>query len=443
MTASSSCKLIDYHTYRKNKRLVAYRRRQCAGQPSTRGKRAKNTPRQLFRADTNKDFDRQLQAYENSARCKCLKIYKNLSLNKLPGGLEQMLARRILPTLQRIGFETLISKMLFEIAPSAWKLMGRADRKIIPFQPLIDREIEVVRQEIKSKFDNRGGHFSPFTAEWFGFIPGSIKHGKFPEQLSKMLDEITTPWIILPRAFRFMEKEQCRYLPVYAKILDAEDHEFCLQLFSRITIEFIANFSFKYADRRHPREPLSKLLFYGYAALFWKTLRCPPVNLENSAAFNHFFTWISRFARQNDLLGKAENSLVDQMIKMKTHAFPAINTKSYRNGQQPDSSRFLVTLRHGALGTAATLRHFGIDQFLKTRRTGNRFTCLSFQKELLGLLYQIRTHYHSESSRTRENIKHFINWMKAACDGAPPDFNRTQQQFVDRLLHQMQKFVHT
>ncbi|MGD8613915.1 MAG: hypothetical protein PVI93_23065, partial [Desulfobacterales bacterium] len=90
-----------------------------------------------------------------------------------------------------------------------------------------------------------------------------------------------------------------------------------------------------------------------------------------------------------------------------------------------------------------TLRHFGIDQFLKSRRTGKRFTCLTFQKELLCLLYQIRTHYHSESKCTRANIRHFINRMKTACDIVQPDFNRSQQQFVTRLFNQMQKFVNS
>lgn len=441
MTASSSCKLIDYHTYRKNKRLVTYPRRYCAGQTGPLRKQEKNTPRQLHRAGTNRDFDRRLQAYENSARCRCFNIYKDLYLEKLPGGLEQMLVRRILPTLQRIGFETLISRMLFEIAPSAWNLMAPANNGILLFQPLIEREIEAVRQEFKSRFDDNNDFFPQSAHASPALIPGSINERPLPEHLFKLLDQIATSWIILPRAFRFLEKEHCRYLPEYVKILKAEDPEYCLKLFGRITIEFIANFSFKFADRRHPRKQLSKLLFYGYAALFWKTFRCPPVNCENSAVFDHFFTWISRFVRQNKFLGKAEHSLVDQMSQMKADAFPAINTKSYRNSQQTDSSCFLVTLRHGTLGTMATLRHFGIDQFLKTRRNGNRFTCLSFQKELLCLLYQIRTNYHSESDRTRENIKHFINWMKAACDSPPPDFNRTQQQFVDRLLNQMQKFV--
>ena len=441
MIASESGKLIDYHAYCQNNRLTAYNRRRCAGQPGPLGKKAKNAPRQLHRADIGSDCDHELQTYENSARCKCFGIYKNLSLGKLPGGLEETLARRILPTLQQIGFETSIAKMLFEIASSAWKLMRPANNGIIPFQPLIDREIEVVRQEFKSKIDHKNDFFPRSAHAATAVIPGSINESPLPQHLFQLLDQISTPWIILPRAFRLMEKEHCRYLPVYIKILDTEESESCLKLFSRITVEFMANFSFKFADRHHPKDQLSKLLFYGYAALFWKTLRCPPKNLESSAVFDDFFTWLSRFAHQKDLLGKAEHALVDQMIRMKKAAFPAINTKSYRNSRQPDSSRFLVTLRHGTLGKEAALRHFGIDPFFKTRRSGNRFTCLSFQKELLCLLYQIRIHYHLESKRTQENIKDFIKWMKAACEDAPPDFNRTQQQFVDRLLNHMQQFV--
>lgn len=443
MAAREFCKLIDYQNWRSNKRVTAYRRRIRADQLRPQGKKAKNTAPRLPPAYSGTDFDYQLQVYENSARCKYFKIYKNLSLDKLPGGLKQMLERQILPSLQRIGCETFISKMLFEIASSAWKLMGRADKTIIPFQPLIFQEIEAVRKGLKSKFDHSSDSFSPSVANRPGLIPGSIQHSRFPEHLFDTLDQIPTPWIILPRAFRFLEKDQCRYLPLYIKILDTEDHQLCLTLFRRTTIEFIANFAFKFADRRYRKDQISKLLFYGYAALFWKTLRWPPQNLENTAVFDHFFTWISRFAHQNEWLGKAEHSLFDQMIKMKTYAFPAINTKSYRKSQQPDSSRFLVTLRHGSLGAVATLRYFGIDQFLKTRRSGNRFTCLFFQKELLCLLFQIRRHYHAESKRTRANIKHFINQMKAACDIVQPDFNRTQQQFVTRLFNQMQKFVNS
>ena len=46
-----------------------------------------------------------------------------------------------------------------------------------------------------------------------------------------LLDDISTPWIILPRAFRFLKKSQCHYLPVYLKTIDRENRELCLKLF--------------------------------------------------------------------------------------------------------------------------------------------------------------------------------------------------------------------
>jgi hypothetical protein len=443
MTASSPSNIIDYRSYRRNKRSALCLSIQSPAEPSFQQIQMLNESCCIHKADAVADFNGQLRALENSARHQFIKIYKTLSPAPLPGWLAQLLAERILPTLRRIGFEPAISKMLFEMGSSAWQSLAPANHKIIPFQPQIDCEIEAIRQGFKLKRDGNSNSFPPSTAKSAAFMSGSLQENKFPENLFNTLTEIATPWIILPRAFRFLEIDQCRYLPVYVKTMDTETQESCLNVFSRITIEFLGNFSLKFADQRYPANLIAQLIFYGYAALFWKTLRCPPKNLENSAVFDHFFIWLKRFVRQNNILSQAENSLMAQMVKMRTRAFPALKTHSYRNGQHPDSSRFLVTLRHGSPGIAATLRYFGIDQFLKTRRTGTRFTCLSFQKELHCLLYKIRTKYHSEAKPTQENIQHFINWIKAACDNEQPDFDRTQKQFVDRLLNHMQKFVNS
>ena len=441
MTPSSSCKLIDFNTYRQYHGLTPDRSALPTDHLLLEKKRKLNKLCQFPNAGAGMDFDGHLQALENSARRKCLRICNILSLRRLPLGLARLLAQRILPTLNCIGFDRTISTILFQIAPSAWNLMGSVDESIIHFQPRIEREIESVREGVKLKTDHNIDSLLSSLPATPGVIPGSLKEGIFPEQLFDLLDNVATPWIILPRAYRFIEKDHCQYLPVYLKILNSEKRESCLKLFSRITVEFMGNFSLKFADKRYPAHQIAKLLFYGYAALFWKTLRCPPVNMENSLAFDHFFIWLERFANKNDFLGQQEKSLIDQMIRMKKWVFPTLNTQSYRNRQKPDSARFLVTLRHGHTGIAATLRYFGIDQFLKSRRTGKRFTCLSFQKALHCLLYQIRTHFNSESKPTQENIKHFISWIKLACDSEQPDFNRTQKQFVDRLLNHMQKFV--
>ena len=441
MTPSSSCKLIDFETYRQHNCFTPYRTARSATYQPSEKKQKLNQRCQPPCADEAMDFEGQLQAFEDGARRSFLEMYKHLPIKQLSAGLAEMLSQRILPTLDRIGFDRTISKVFFHVAPSAWKRMGPIDESIIRFQPPIDREVEAVREGFKLTYDHPGDGFSPPPAASPGIILGSVRDGIFPEHLFEMLQDIATPWIILPRAYRFLEKDHCRYLPVYLKILNADKRKCCLKVFSRISVEFIGNFSFKFAEKRYPVHQLSKLFFYGYATLFWKTLRCPPVNMEYNLTFDHFFIWLKRFAGKNESLGNEEKSLIDQMAKMKARAFPTLHTQSFRNRQQSDSERFLVTLRHGHPGIVATLGYFGIDQFLKTRRTGKRFTCLSFQKDLHCLLYMIRTHYHAESKRTRENIKHFINCLRVASDSQPPDFNRTQQQFVDRLLNHLQKFV--
>jgi hypothetical protein len=443
MTPSSCCKLIDFNAYRQHHRLTPYCNAQSSVHRLSEKNQKLNQACQLHHTNGGLDFEDQLQAFEDNARQACLKIYDQLAIKRLHPGLAEMLSQRILPTLDRIGFDRRISKVFFQIVPSAWNIMGPIDESIKSFQPLIDREVEMVRQGFKRKYNPIKDGFSPPSAAPPGTIPGSVKEGNFPEHLFEMLEDIAIPWIILPRAYRFLKKDHCCYLPAYLKILNTDKREICLNLFSRITIEFMGNFSCKFADRRHPRDQILKLLFYGYAALFWKTLRCPPVDMENNLTFDHFFIWLKRLATKNDSLGNQEKLMFNQMTMMKTRAFPPLNAQSFRNCQQPDSARFLVTLRHGHPGIAATLRFFGIDQFLKTRRTGRRFLCLSFQKELHRLLYKIRTNYHSESKPTRENVKHFINGVKVASNSQPPDFNRTQQQFVDRLIAYMQRFVQT
>ena len=156
------------------------------------------------------------------------------------------------------------------------------------------------------------------TGELPQIISGTIKDNASPESLFDLLHEITTPWIILPRAYRFLKKRECCYLPVYLKTIDRETDESCLKLFSRIAVEFMGNYTLKFADRCHPLDQLTKLLFYGYSALFWKTLRCPPENLENSAAFDNFFRWMCRLIGKSDFLGPEETTSLNRMIKMKS-----------------------------------------------------------------------------------------------------------------------------
>ena len=384
------------------------------------------------------EFEDQLLAFEKIARDQYSKILESLTFKKLPRCLDQMLEQSLLPILHRIGFDEPISKIFFKIAPSSWKLMGPFNEKIIAFHPVINQQIKEVRLGLESKASKNSDMPPRPTGALPQIISGTLKEDASPENLFDLLDDISTPWIILPRAFRFLKKSQCHYLPVYLKTIDRETRESCLKLFGRIAVEFLGNFSLKFADRHHPPESLTKLLFYGYSALFWKTLRCPPENLENSAAFDNFFRWICRLVRRSDFLGKEESIAIKRMIMMKTVAFPARNLDHPQIRGKPDISRFIVTLRHGGIGMVTILRYLGIDQFLKARLIGDRFACPSVQKEVNSLLHIIRTKYHLESRQTKAYIKQFIGCLRSAYAFMPPEFNQIQKNFLNRKFNNLQ-----
>jgi hypothetical protein len=349
-----------------------------------------------------------------------------------------MMDRSLLPPLHRIGFDEPISKVLFKVAPNSWRLMGPLNKKILAFHPVITQQVEEVRRGIELKAYKKSEVFTGAASVMPQKISGAIEENSSPENLFGLLDEIATPWIILPRAFRFLKRNQCRYLLAYLKTIDRETQETSLKMFSRITTEFMGNFSLKFADKHHPPDQLTKLLFYGYSILFWKNLRCPPENLENSAVFDHFFRWICNLRNKNDFLGNEECRAIRRMIKMKTMAFPGNNFNRPQSRGKPDISHFIITLRHGYIGVATILKYFGIDQFLASRQMGDRFGCPSIQNEMHSLLKIIQGKIHSESKQTRDNIKLFIDCLRSAYSQIRSTFHPTEKKFLNRMFNNLQ-----
>jgi hypothetical protein len=438
MTATSLCQRIGFENDCPHKGSTSCRQAPSAGfEPRwCAGNSSKPHPQNW--PGVGMAFDNQLRVYENTARRQYEQLLNALSVEKQPGWFDRMLSQRIFPTLNRIGFDDQISKGLFEIAPSSWSLMGPVNDKIIAFHPKIDQEIEDVRQGLQLKAVGEHDNLYRPTGSAATVIFGSINKNLSPDRLFDLLDEIATPWIVLPRAFRFLEKHQCRYLPAYLATIDRETRETCLMLFSRIAVEFVGNFSLKFAAKCHQTDQITKLLFHGYAALFWKTLRCPPQNLENSAAFDNFFNWISRLGHKNEYLGKAELSLIDRMKNLRKTAFPTITVHPSGKPGRTDGSRFLVTLRHGYLGMATVLRYFGIDQLMGAKPIGTRFQCPSLQNDLHGLLHAVQTNSHLESIRTRETLQQFIDCLCSASKSMQPYLQPTAWAFLNRKLNNIQ-----
>ena len=437
MTASSANNVIRFEDCCRNKKAV-YRPgvKSAAGDP-LRSEAQSNQERLVHGLRAGAEFDDQLFAFEKIARHQCTKIADSMVFIRPSRRLDQILDHHILPTLQRIGFDEPISGVVFRIASNAWKLMCPLNEKIFAFHPMVNQQVEEVRRGIELKTRNEGNMHPRALKSLPQRIAGTIKEAARPENIFDLLDEITTPWIILPRAFHDLRKSQSCYLPAYLNTIERETRESCLSLFSRIVAEFVGNYSLKFADRHHRPEQIAKLLFYAYSALFWKTLRCPPENLTNSAVFDTFFNWVAMLAGKSDFLGNDERAAFNDMRRMIEVIFPARTPGSRRIFYKPEILRFMVTLRHGSLGTASVLRYFGVDQFLETRQTGSRFACPSVQSEVLHLLHAIQSKHHLESKQTREYMKLFIGCLKSAYALIRPDLPETAKIFLERIFYNL------
>jgi hypothetical protein len=349
------------------------------------------------------------------------------------------LENNILPTLTRIGFDESLARALFEIAPCSWQLMGPVNEKTVLFHPKINREIEEIRRGILLKARNRyeprpwyAGSQSPQTLL-------VVQNHMAPENLFNLLDEVVTPWIILPRAFAFLKKQHCLYLPAYLKTINLETNEECLRIFIRITVEFVANFSLKFPDHRYPPDQLAKLLFYGYSAMFWKTLRCPPQGMENSAVFENFLNWIKILGRHANFIDSDVKETIGEMQKISALVFPG------KTRIQPGCSRtdkgvlFLVTLRHGCLGIKSVLKYLGIDPLLKNRLSSSSFPNAPMLNALQCLLHAIKTNYCLESIRTQQNIRKFTSHLESAYAVMQCSFNQVENELLKRRFQVIQK----
>lgn len=92
----------------------------------------------------------------------------------------------------------------------------------------------------------------------------------------------------------------------------------------------------------------------------------------------------------------------------------------------PDPKRFIVTLRHGALGIETLLRYFGHAGGFNKKTTNGEVPYIELPKQLNILFQETRKRYYLETSKTHESILKFLTELKAAYD--QPRFVHTGRQ---------------
>ncbi len=234
------------------------------------------------------DTEERLIGLEKQAWSAYLKIARTVDTPGLAKAADEYSATHMIPVFVKIGFNESFVKMLFKLASEAWRTLSIASEKVISLRPDIQRDIDEVRQGLLVQADRKITISPGATLLTPQENYDHLRTYMDPANLHLLFDEIATSWIILPRAYAFLQHDHVNYLSAYLEMIDNETNEQVLHIFTRIAIEFLANFTIRFADERYSQEQVVKLVVAGYTALFWKNLNTPPRGFEDIRIFENF-----------------------------------------------------------------------------------------------------------------------------------------------------------
>ncbi len=368
-----------------------------------------------FLTDQNA-FEKRIKSLEEEARGKYLSAIQAIPKVELSDWFIRLLENRIIPALRQIGIDDSFGWLFFKMAAPAWESMGPITDKEVWFHPIVIKNIEEIRNGILSK-EQRG---SESLSLLIGMPPQDlhsfVKERMYPESLVLLLNDISTSWIILPRVYDHLEEHHSQYLLGYLKYLDNETNPEFRKILSRITIEFVGNYTLKYISDIHPKGQMIDALFYGYAAMFWRNLRSPPNGFEDGLICKHFLYWMKSFQKRFGSINNDMARTIKDMEVEREKAFPVFNTFGLARDSHEDTGRFLITLRHGHQGIKAVIKYLGIGGALLKDMTDGCIAYEAVPKALIVLLREIKKRYPIESPKTKEFIREFLMKLRADYD---------------------------
>ena len=386
--------------------------------------------------EPSQDVDRKLGDLEDRAWKLYTDIARSLAIPDPKDDLDELISARLLPTFSKLGFKSSFIRTLIGLSARSWGSYRSATGNILNLHPKMRKDLEDVRKGLLIQADKKmASETSPafMTPQTTYEI---VKQTMDPANLHLLYEEITTPWIILPRAYNGLLQDHARYLPAYLEMVEMETNEEALHIFSRIAIEFLANFSIRFADPEHSSQKVVRLVTAGYTAMFWKSLKTPPRGFEDVRIFEHFLSWL----KYSDCHSQESNPDLPETIRSmeayRAFIFPSKTDLFSSNRDNPDKTRFLVALRHGCLGIACTLRYFGTipSAARSTDAAGIEWETILFA--LKCLFTTLARCYDAETERTRYFIRDFLFQLKCAntqilfSETAIPRHYRTSLQFA-------------
>ena len=155
--------------------------------------------------------EEKLRGFEKQAWNTYLEIAETLNLQDTTGTTDEFLATRIMPVFVKIGLDETFIRILFRIASKAWKTFSTSSETVIPLRSNIQQDIDDVRKGLLLQADRKMATLPESTCLTPRENYDRLKEYMDPANLQLLIDEITTSWIILPRAYGLLKRDHIRY----------------------------------------------------------------------------------------------------------------------------------------------------------------------------------------------------------------------------------------
>jgi len=383
-----------------------------------------------------------IATFENQAREKYNTALGRIHYDKPTNWFQSILNRTILPPLREIGFDSQLSRTLFQIAIHSWQEMGSSVDDCLWIHPSLTNSIEEIRNSVLRRAEKKALIEKRMARMSSREIHDHFRKSMAPENLTSLLDEIATSWVILPRAHSLLRKNDGCCLISYLKYLKREKNPDFKRIIARIVTEFIGNYSLKFASENQSERAVNEVIFYGYAMMFWQNLAKPPTGCEELAIYRNFLDWAKSFLKKTNFITDDKIEAVNDMVAMEKTLFPSepITPESYRG--EIASEKFLLTLRHGKRGLEATCNSFGL--------AGNKLQSIGLDqplipssvKALTGLIREVEIEKTNETRKTKQTILQFMQRLRDTYyRGLTDNLSVAQRGLPDQLEFASQRLV--
>ncbi len=350
-------------------------------------------------------FEREARERYNSAVCQ-------LNNQKPASWFLSILNNSILPPLSQIGLEKELSKTLFQIAHTSWQRMGPSVSDCLWIHPSLTRNIREIRKGVQKSAEDKAWIEALLNQSDSAQGNELIKRSMAPDNLTSLLDNIYPSWIILPRAYSLLQENDGCCLISYLKYVNREKNPTFRKLIIKIVIEFLANYSLKFAKENQPSKAVAEVIFYGYAVMFWKNLQQPQQGYEELSVYKNFLNWAGMFLKRRISYSQTMERTFSEMTDIEKIIFPNNSRQDSDNCTDFEKNSFPIGLRHGNRGIVACCNSFNISEKYRQPFNHGRELSPTQTKSLTLLLHDIKNGYKHETNKTRESTLIFLERLK-------------------------------